>query len=200
MAIPGIILAAGAGQRFGQNKLLLPFQEHTVLYHVVKAALEAPLDPVVLVVGYESEKALTALEELKYSPKLRIVHNPHWDLGRTSSLQLGLRTLPPDAPGALVLLGDMPLMTSKLIARVVKAFLDTQKPCFPVYRGSAGRPVALPRELFEEFAQLRGDESGLKILHKHWESAVKLELAPDEEPTQWDVDTPDDLAQILRAS
>jgi molybdenum cofactor cytidylyltransferase len=199
MAIPGVLLAAGASCRFGQNKLLMPFREHTVLYHAVKTAVEAPLDPVVLVLGYEPEQALVAIEELRYSPKLRIVHNTQWELGRTSSLQVGLRALPLDAPGAVVLLGDMPLMTSQLIARVVRALLDTKKLCFPVYRGSVGRPVALPRELFGEFEKLSGDESGLQILQKYWEGAVKLELAPDEEPTQWDVDTPEDLEQILRA-
>lgn len=198
--VPGILLAAGASRRLGENKLLLPFRGHTVLYHAVKTALEAPLDPLVLVLGYESEKALAAIEELQYSPNLRIARNPHWELGRAGSLQLGLRALPPDAPGAVVLLGDMPLMTSDLITRVVKAFLDRKKLCFPLYRGSAGRPVALPRELFGEFAKLHGDESGLKILQKHWESAMKIELAPDEEPTQWDVDTPEDLAQMLTAA
>jgi len=90
-------------------------------------------------------------------------------------------------------------MTGDLTARVVKAFLDTKKLCFPIYRGSAGRPVALPRSLFREFAKLHGDESGLKIVQKHWESAVKLELAPDEEPTQWDVDTPEDWERMLKA-
>jgi molybdenum cofactor cytidylyltransferase len=197
--IPGILLAAGAGRRFGQNKLLLPFRGHTVLYHTVQTALEAPLEPVVLVLGYESEKALAALAELQDSPKLRVVHNPHWEQGRASSLHLALRALPPDAPGALVLLGDMPLMTSELIARVVKVFRDTQKLCFPVSGGSVGRPVALPKSLFGEFTRLQGDESGLKILQKYWEDAVKLELAPDEEPTQWDVDTLEDFERMLRA-
>lgn len=197
MAIPGIVLAAGASRRLGQNKLLVPFRGHTVLYHALRTALEAPLDPVVLVLGYESDKTLTAIEELRSSPKLRIVLNAQWEQGRASSLQLGLRTLPPDALSALVLLGDMPLMTNALIARVVKAFLETKKLCFPIYRGSAGRPVALPRSLFEEFERLHGDESGLQILQRHWEDAVKLELAPDEEPTQWDVDTPEDLVRAV---
>jgi CTP:molybdopterin cytidylyltransferase MocA len=59
--------------------------------------------------------------------------------------------------------------------------------------------VAIPRELFGEFAQLSGDASGLPILQKHWERAIKLELAPDEEPTQWDIDTPEDLERMLKA-
>lgn len=199
MVIPGIVLAAGASRRLGQNKLLVPFRGHTVLYHTLRTALEAPLDPVVLVLGYESERALIAIEELRSSPKLRIALNAQWEQGRASSLKLGLRALPPDAPGTLVLLGDMPLMTRALIARVVTAFLDTQKLCFPVYQGSAGRPVALPRGLFEEFKRLHGDESGLKILQRYWEDAVKLELAPDEELTQSDIDTLEDMERMLRA-
>ncbi len=197
MTIPGIVLAAGASRRLGQNKLLIRLGEHPVLYYVLKTALAAPLDPVTLVLGYESEKALAAIAELKDSPKLRVVLNAHWERGRAESLKVGLAAVPPQAPGALVLLGDMPLMTSQLIARVVTAFLDTKKLCFPVSRGAAGRPVAIPRELFSEFESLRNDESGLKIIQQYWDTAVKLELAPDEEPTQWDIDDPKDLQSFL---
>jgi molybdenum cofactor cytidylyltransferase len=199
MAIPGIVLAAGASHRFGQNKLLIPLGGHAVLYHALQAALTAPLDPVILVLGYESDKALQALEELRGSPKLRVLKNSHWAQGRAESLKLGLAAAPAHAPGAVVLLGDMPLVTPALIARVAQAFLRDHTLCFPIYRGLPGRPVAIPRELFGEFAQLSGDASGLPILQKHWERAIKLELAPDEEPTQWDIDTPEDLERMLKA-
>jgi molybdenum cofactor cytidylyltransferase len=199
MAIPGIILAAGASHRFGQNKLLIPLGGHAVLYHALQAALTAPLDPVILVLGYESDKALQALEELRGSPKLRVLKNSHWAQGRAESLKLGLAAVPAHAPGAVVLLGDMPLVTPALIARVAQACLRDHTLCFPIYRGLPGRPVAIPRELFGEFAQLSGDASGLPILQKHWERAIKLELAPDEEPTQWDIDTPEDLERMLKA-
>ncbi len=198
MAIPGIILAAGASHRFGQNKLLISLSGHAVLYHALQAAIAAPLDPVILVLGYECEKALQALEELRSSPKLRVLTNPHWERGRAESLKLGLAAVPSHAPGAVVLLGDMPLVTPELIARVVEAFLRTRKLCFPIYRGLAGRPVAIPRELFREFEQLSGNASGLPILQKYWEQAIKLELAPHEEPTQWDIDTPEDLERMLK--
>jgi molybdenum cofactor cytidylyltransferase len=199
MAIPGIVLAAGASHRFGQNKLLIPLGGHAVLYHALQAALTAPLDPVILVLGYESDKALQALEELRGSPKLRVLKNSHWAQGRAESLKLGLAAAPAHAPGAVVLLGDMPLVTPALIARVAQAFLRAHTLCFPIYRGLPGRPVAIPRELFGEFAQLCGDASGLPILQKYWERAIKLELAPDEEPTQWDIDTPEDLERMLKA-
>ncbi len=198
MAIPGIILAAGASHRFGQNKLLISLSGHAVLYHALQAAIAAPLDPVILVLGYECEKALQALEELRSSPKLRVLTNPHWERGRAESLKLGLAAVPSHAPGTVVLLGDMPLVTPELIARVVEAFLHTQKLCFPIYQGSPGRPVAIPRELFGEFEQLSGNASGLPILQKYWEQALKLELAPHEEPTQWDIDTPEDLRRVLK--
>jgi molybdenum cofactor cytidylyltransferase len=199
MAIPGIVLAAGASHRFGQNKLLIPLGGHAVLYHALQAALTAPLDPVILVLGYESDKALQALEELRGSPELRVLKNSHWAQGRAESLKLGLAAVPAHAPGAVVLLGDMPLVTPALIARVAQAFLRDHTLCFPIYRGLPGRPVAIPRELFGEFAQLCGDASGLPILQKYWERAIKIELAPDEEPTQWDIDTPEDLERMLKA-
>jgi molybdenum cofactor cytidylyltransferase len=144
MAIPGIILAAGASHRFGQNKLLIPLGGHAVLYHALQAALTAPLDPVILVLGYESDKALQALEELRGSPKLRVLKNSHWAQGRAESLKLGLAAVPAHAPGAVVLLGDMPLVTPALIARVAQAFLRDHTLCFPIYRGLPGRPVAIP--------------------------------------------------------
>lgn len=200
MTLPGIVLAAGASRRLRQNKLLIHLGEHPVLYYVLKTALAAPLEPVILVLGYESEKALAAIAELKGSPQLHIVFNTHWELGRAESLKAGLAAVPPEAPGALVLLGDMPLMTNQLIARVVKTFLNTKKLCFPVYGGSAGRPAAIPKELFNEFERLRNDESGLKIIQKYWDTAVKLELAPGEEPTQWDIDTPEDIDRMLKHS
>jgi molybdenum cofactor cytidylyltransferase len=199
MAITGIVLAAGASHRFGQNKLLIPLGGHAVLYHALQAALTAPLDPVILVLGYESDKALQALEELRGSPKLRVLKNSHWAQGRAESLKLGLAAAPAHAPGAVVLLGDMPLVTPALIARVAQAFLRAHTLCFPIYRGLPGRPVAIPRELFGEFAQLCGDASGLPILQKYWERAIKIELAPDEEPTQWDIDTREDLERMLKA-
>jgi molybdenum cofactor cytidylyltransferase len=199
MAIPGIVLAAGASHRFGQNKLLIPLGGHAVLYHALQAALTAPLDPVILVLGYESDKALQALEELRGSPKLRVLKNSHWAQGRAESLKLGLAAVPAHTPGAVVLLGDMPLVTPALIARVAQAFLRAHTLCFPIYRGLPGRPVAIPRELFGEFAQLCGDASGLPILQKYWERAIKIELTPDEEPTQCDIDTPEDLERMLKA-
>lgn len=198
MAIPGIMLAAGAGQRFGQNKLSLKLGDHPVLYHTLKTALATLLEPIILVLGYEAEKALAAIAELKDSPKLQIVVNARWERGRAESLKAGLAAVPPEAPGALVLLGDMPLMTPALIARVVEAFLQTKRLCFPLYRGAPGRPVAIPRELFGEFESLRHDESGLKIIQKYWNTAVKLKLFSHEEPTQWDIDIPEDMDRILK--
>jgi hypothetical protein len=90
MAIPGIVLAAGASHRFGQNKLLIPLGGHAVLYHALQAALTAPLDPVILVLGYECDKALQALEELRGSPKLRVLKNSHWAQWSGGIAQAGL--------------------------------------------------------------------------------------------------------------
>ncbi|MCS6903540.1 MAG: nucleotidyltransferase family protein [Candidatus Bipolaricaulota bacterium] len=192
------MLAAGAGRRFGGQKLLQEFHGRAVIYYALRAALDAPLDPVYLVLGAESESVHAALGALRASPKLRVLLNKQWALGRASSLQLALRQLPAEVPGAVVLLGDMPLMTSALIARVAKEFEKTQKLCFPLYRGEIGRPVALPRALFAEFFRLEGDESGRAILRAYENEAIKLSLSSEEEITQFDLDTPTDWEALQR--
>lgn len=197
--VPGIVLAAGAGRRFGGQKLLRELHSRAVIYHALRAALDSPLEPVYLVVGAEAERVLTAISELRASPKLRVLVNSDWACGRASSLQLALRQLPAEAPGVLIVLGDMPLMTSALIARVAEKFQETKRLCFTIYRGEIGRPVALPRALFAEFFTLKGDESGRAILQAHWNEAIKLSLSDDEGITQLDLDTPADWEALQRA-
>lgn len=195
--IPGIVLAAGDSSRFkGGNKLLLPFRGRPVIYHAVRAALGARLEPVILVLGYESERVLAALGDLACAPKLRPVKNELWRSGRASSVRAGLGALPQDAAGALFLQGDMPLMTSELIDLVIEGLIGGNAPlCFPVYRGEKGHPVAFARELLPELARLEGDTSGLALVKRYWERAKKIPL--EDGSTQFDLDTEEDYARLL---
>ncbi|MFQ5796212.1 MAG: NTP transferase domain-containing protein [Candidatus Bipolaricaulia bacterium] len=187
-SLPGIILAAGEGSRFGKsNKLLVPFRGEPVIRHVVRAVLCSKLDPVILVTGYESERAVAALGEFAQHSKLQIIHNERWRSGRTSSVRAAIDVLPDDAPGAVFLQADMPLMDRETIDAVVDAFLAHRKLCFPVHQGRKGHPTALPRDLLSELYQLWGDTTGFALVNVHWDEAIKLRLK--DERTQFDLDT-----------
>lgn len=68
MAVAGVVLAAGSSSRMGVNKLLLPLGGSTVLRRAVAAAAAADLDPVLVVLGPERERALAELGELAFAP------------------------------------------------------------------------------------------------------------------------------------
>ncbi len=195
--VPGLVLAAGRGRRFGgQNKLTAPLYGKPVLRHAVENALASKLDPVIVVLGCDAAEALRTLEGLE-DPKLRVVFNPRWKGGKASSIECGLRECPAFAPGVVSLMGDMPLVKPWLIDRVLEEFELTGKLTFPVYRDAKCQPTAFPRALFSEIKALTGDDTAMEAVRRHWLEAVRIPL-PDAS-TQADVDTAEDLELLLQA-
>lgn len=193
--VPGLVLAAGRGRRFGATpKMLADIDGLPVLRHVVEAALASRLDPVIVVLGSSAEAGLRALEGLE-DPRLRVVFNPAWQSGKASSFEVGLREAPVDAPGVVALLGDMPRVKPWLIERVLSEFELSGKLCFPTVPGAEGQvkghPTAYPRELFGEVRQLVGDDTAMSAARRHWSEAVKIPL--EDASTQVDIDTAQDL-------
>ncbi len=188
--IPGVVLAAGRGARFSPGyKLLALLHDRPIIHHSVRAMLDSTLERVLLIVGFEHERVLEALGELRGHSKLRVIRNERWATGLASSLQTALGHLPGGASGAIFLPGDMPLMTPELIDRVARRFLKTGRICFPVHRGRKGHPTAIPRALFPELTKLEGDIGAWGVVQSRWAEAERLELTPDEERTQVDLDT-----------
>lgn len=197
--IPGLVLAAGRGKRFGAaSKMLADVDGRPVLRHVVESALGARLDPVIVVLGSGAEDGLKAIAGLD-DPRLRVVFNPFWASGKASTFEVGLREVPPDAPGVVALLGDMPRVPAWLIERVIAEFELTGQLTFPIYPGTEGpvkgHPTAYPRELFGEVGRLIGDDTAMAAIRRHWGEAVKIPL--DDDDTQADIDTAQDL-ELLR--
>ncbi len=193
--VPGLILAAGRGRRFGAgSKMLAAVGGRAVLRHVVDAALASRLDPVIVVLGAAAESGLLALEGVD-DERLRVVFNPRWAEGKASSFEVGLRAAPREAPGVVALLGDMPRVEPWLIERVLAEFELSGRLTFPVLPGPdgpvKGHPTAYPRELFGEVRELVGDDTAAAAVRRHWAQAVKIPL-PDG-VTQADVDTTRDL-------
>jgi CTP:molybdopterin cytidylyltransferase MocA/xanthine/CO dehydrogenase XdhC/CoxF family maturation factor len=193
--IPGLVLAAGRGKRFGTaSKMLAAVDGRPVLRHVVESALAARLDPVIVVLGAGAEDGLKAIEGID-DPRLRVVFNPSWSTGKASTFEVGLREVPSDAPGVVAMLGDMPRVPAWLVERVIAEFELSGALTFPVYAGPEGpvkgHPTAYPRELFGEVGRLIGDDTAMAAIRRHWGEAVKIGLEDDY--TQADVDTEQDL-------
>ena len=140
VAVPAIVLAAGAATRFGSPKqrLLLP--------RVLARLAEAPVGEVVVVAGaypLELEGA-------------RVVACPDWELGPGASLRCGLAALPPDAEAAVVVLADGPELAPEAVGRVLAAQQETGAPLVAAsYAGGRGHPLVVARELWERGAGRR---------------------------------------------
>jgi molybdenum cofactor cytidylyltransferase len=150
------------------------------------------------VLGCEAEAGLKALRGID-DARLRVVFNPFWENGKSSSIEVGLREVPLMAPGVVTLLGDMPMVKSWLIDRVIAEFELSQRLTFPVVVGPKGAtkkgyPTAFPRELFQEIRALTGDDTAMAAVREHWSEAIKIPL--EDASTQADIDTPEDLTLL----
>jgi len=113
--IAAVVLAAGAGSRFGGGKLLAPLEGRPILQHVLERLESAGLDEVVVVVGGDRSDLEAAID---WGPARRVV-NPSPDQGLSSSLKVGIGALSPDTDGAMIALRAQPLLP----ARAVRALL-----------------------------------------------------------------------------
>jgi molybdenum cofactor cytidylyltransferase len=188
--IAGIVLAAGQAIRFGAAKQVLPWMDTTLVGHSVQVALEAGLDPVIVVAGFEAEGVEKALAGLP----AKLVFNPEFAAGQSSSLRKGIEALPPRTGAAIMLLADQPFVTPKMIQAIVGAHRRTFAPiCVPVFEEQRGNPALFDRNLFHELTELRGDVGGRALFARHSDAIVST---PASRAALLDIDTPEDYERL----
>ena len=179
--IAGLVLAAGAGRRFGSTKQLADLEGRPLLEHAVAATTAvAALERVLVTLGHDAE-AIRARVDLGRAEPLVV---PAWDEGQAASLRAGVAALD-DADAVVVVLGDQPHVRPAAIERVLAA----EGAARATYGGVPGHPVRLPRELFPAVAALRGDEGARRLL------ADAQSVPCDDLGGGADVDTPDQLSR-----
>jgi molybdenum cofactor cytidylyltransferase len=181
--IAGLILAAGAGTRFGARpKLLADLDGRPLLEYAVRAQCAvSELERIVVVLGAHAEQVLARVELLRAEP----VICEDWQTGQAASLRRGLAALE-GASKVIVTLGDEPLITSAVIAR----FVHEPGGARALYEGRPGHPVVLGVEQMQAVAKLTGDRGARELLR----GGSRIECGSD--CSGRDVDTPDDLAAI----
>ena len=193
-----LVLAAGAGTRFGGRKLLAPFRDGVLIDAALAAAFAAPVDTVTVVTGAERDAvqaaATACAERLGHTRRLRLVHAADHAEGMAASLRSGVAALPPDAGGVLVFLGDMPEVPDEVPPRLAEALGAGAPAGGPVFQGRRGHPAALSSSLFPELLALAGDRGARGLLARLGAAVVEIEAPGPGVLT--DVDTPADLARL----
>ena len=181
--IAGVILAAGAGTRFGEeSKLLARLDGRPLLQYAIRAQCDVDeLERVVVVLGAHAQDVLAQVDFDRAQP----VVCEEWSRGQAASLRCGLRALA-GADKVIVTLGDAPLVTAAVISR----FIDEPGGTRALYDGRPGHPVVLEAEQIRALSTLTGDRGARDIL----EGGPTIECG--ELCSGHDVDTPDDLEAI----
>jgi len=172
--VEALVLAAGLSSRMRKgNKLLLELSGRAVIEHVLESLLSSRVRGVTVVIGNQKEKIRPVLE--KYDVK--IVENPCFASGMSSSIRKGIESLPAPAGAVIILPGDMPLIRLKTFNNVLDAYAGVSRRIVcPVYRGKRGHPVLFDKGFFPELLQLSGDVGARSILRKYSGNIVKVEV------------------------
>lgn len=191
--VAGVVLAAGAGRRFGRPKALVDYGGELLVERAARVLAEGGCDPVVVIVG-------AAAEEVTRRAKLggtTVVLNQDWDTGMGSSLRTALRTLAgstqaDDVHAALVLPVDMPGVSQEAVRRVT-AHAGHSALAAATHEGRRSHPVLLGREHWNGAADAATGDSGAR----HYLSQRSVTLVPcDDVSKGFDIDRPEDLDRI----
>ncbi|MEA2613270.1 MAG: hypothetical protein QOI52_1229, partial [Chloroflexota bacterium] len=194
--VVAVVLAAGAGSRFGGGKLLATLEGRPVLQHVLDRLAEANLADVVVVLGNDAAAVEAAIDWRRE----RRVRNDDPSRGLSSSLRVGMEALDAAVDAALIVLGDQPLVSMAAIRAVLDAPVEPSRPIVvPVYAGDGGRnPVLLERAAFPLIAETTGDRGLGPLIEAHPELVREVPVdVPGGNP---DLDTRADLVTLLETA
>jgi CTP:molybdopterin cytidylyltransferase MocA/SAM-dependent methyltransferase len=191
--VTAIVLAAGAGRRFGGGKLLATLDGRPILQHVLDALVAGGIADPVVVVGADA----SALDRVVSWGGARRVTNPDPVRGLSSSLRLGWEaamTAPVTPSAVLVVLGDQPMLGPAVVRALVTMPADPLRPVVVARHADGARnPVRLEPEAAPLVADATGDRGLGPLLDAHPELVRDLPV-PVANP---DVDARRDLALLL---
>ena len=181
--VSGLVLAAGAGRRFGGPKALALLDGVRLVDRAVATLRRGGCADVLVVAG-----AVPLVV-----PEAQVVDNAQWESGMGSSLVAGLAHLAAGSSSAtVVLLVDTPWVGDLAVARLIAAHATGSVAAQATYAGGPGHPVLLGRAVWDDVAGLAvGDQGARGWLRTHRELVTAV--ACDGTGEDRDVDRPDDL-------
>ena len=186
--VAAVVLAAGASSRMGQAKQLLDLGGRSLVRHAAEIAAAARCSPVVVVVGAQAELVRAELVGLG----ARIVENPAWREGLSTSVHCGIRALPDTTEAVILMLCDQPAVSSALLEEMQQTQRKTGEQIVACRYGDVlGAPVLFRRERFPALLALAGDEGARALVAQAGADVATVDFADG----AFDVDTPNDWAR-----
>lgn len=160
--LAAVVLAAGTSARLGRPKQLLPLDGRPILQHVVDTAAAAAIGEIVVVLGHAARDVRRALT---LPDGGRVVVNPDYERGQSTSLRAGLAALGPHVDAVAILLGDQPRLPPDVVRAVVDAHARGDAAVVrPSYRGVPGHPVVAARAAWPALTAAPGDAGARTVM------------------------------------
>ena len=186
-----IVLAGGLSTRMMDFKPLLPLGDETITDHVIAIFLKNKVD-VFLVAGYCHEDLAAGIK----NRNITIVFNPDYEKGMFSSIQAGVRRLPPGYQAFFILPVDIPLVRPETIRQLLNTAAENpNRIIYPVFEGKRGHPPRIPVALSPDILGWKKG-GGLKAVLKSHEK-MALEVPVTDSNILFDIDTPEDYKELL---
>lgn len=190
VALGLVVLAAGRASRMGEggrHKLLAEFEGEPLVRRSVRQAIEAGVGAVTVITGHRSGEVADALAGLD----VEVLENLDFSTGMASSLKAGLAAVEAKGlPGMMVLLADMPNVSSDDIVALASAYGKCGGKAIvrAVSDGQRGNPVILPAATFEALKALEGDIGARPVIESAGLAVIDIEIGA---AARLDVDTPE---------
>jgi CTP:molybdopterin cytidylyltransferase MocA len=189
--IAAIVLAAGGASRFGSAKQLAELDGVPLLEHAIRAVEAVPsIDRIVVVLGARAEEIRAGVDV----GSAEVVVCENWDAGQAASLRRGIAAVAGEADAVVLTLGDMPRVTSQVVARFADLAVEhgSHTRARGVFDGALGHPVALGSAYFDDLMALEGDVGARDVLKRI--GAFPIEVG--HLCSGIDVDTPETLEDL----
>jgi molybdenum cofactor cytidylyltransferase len=192
VTVSAILLAAGEAKRIGKPKLLMPFGGSTVLERTLDNLLTSRVGEVIVVLGPRAG----VIKQVIANRKVKVVANPDYHLGMSTSLITGLSLVDDKAQRIMIALADQPLIYSEIYDILIEASLSYDRGIIiPIYQGRRGNPIIFSAKYKQELFKLKGDVGGRQIVRRHPDDI--LEVAVNSEGINLDIDNMYDYFRLL---
>ena len=185
--ISAIVLAAGKSERMGRPKALLEFRGRTFLENILDAISRSSIEHTVVVVGHHRREIENAIQTVP------VIFNPDYEQGMVTSLQTGIRALPPESIGAFLFLVDHPVVEAETIEAMIPS-VALNRIVQPTFKGRRGHPVIFAAGLYEELLNAPEDKGARAVVWAHPNEIC--EVATEEEGCILNLNDPEAFGKI----
>ena len=164
--VSAILLAAGQSKRLrGENKLTKLFKGKPLINHILFSLIKSKVIKIIIVLGYEHLKIKTKLLKSK---KINFAINKNYKKGMSSSIKTGLKKIPKNSKGFLIVLGDMPNITKTTINKICLSITRSDKEIIlPKFKNRAGNPIGFKQSMIKNIYKIKGDKGAKNIIKKN---------------------------------